>query len=383
MNILVLTGALLPQPGNNSNLVCKLLSHLARQHTVHLASPAPAGDLPDALFGAPVHWIEDRHDLARSLLIPAAGKLMDPNGYSDAVQAMVLARGLKIIRREFPFDAIITTMEPFPSSCAALTLPKNVKKVLYLMDPPACTCGQETPPFRSGALAKILSRHDMILTTPFIRKALEKRGFRANFREVGFPMLEKHDRIPTGQDVPMPKEKINLLFCGWLYSDIRSPKYFLDIARRLDERFRIVFMGKECELLRERFDFETNAEVVTLPNQPYQVALNAMADADILINIGNSVPVHMPSKTLEYINTGKPIVNFHKLPDCPTLHYTNRYPLCLNLLEKGEPDVQTVDQFIRFCTDHKGDSAPAADIPDCTPQYIAQVILDEIGETHA
>ena len=59
-----------------------------------------------------------------------------------------------------------------------------------------------------------------------------------------------------------------------------------------------------------------------------------MADADVLINIGNSVPVHMPSKTLEYINTGKPMVNFYKFADCPTLYYTKRYPLCLNLYEK-------------------------------------------------
>lgn len=379
MNILVLTGVLHPQPGNNANLICKLLPHLAKDHTVHLAAPAPDGDRPDAFAGTPVHWIEDPRDLYRKLIVPAVGKLTDPNGYSDAVQALVLNRGLRAIRREYPFDCILTTMEPFPSACAALNLPKTVKKVLYLMDPPACTCGQPTTPYRTQMLPKVLMGQDLILTTPFIREALEKQGFRANYREVGFPMLEPHDRIPTGQEIPMPSDKINLLFCGWLYSDIRSPRYFLDIARHLDQRFRIIFMGKECETLRERFDFDTGAEVVTLTNQPYQVALNAMADADILINIGNSVPVHMPSKTLEYINTGKPIINFHKLPDCPTLHYTSRYPLCLNLLETGQPDMQTVTQFIRFCTESRGRTAPTVNIPDCTPEHIARIILDEIG----
>ena len=119
---------------------------------------------------------------------------------------------------------------------------------------------------------------------------------------------------------------------------------------------------------------------MTLPNQPYNIALNAMADADILINIGNSVPVHMPSKTLEYINSRKPMVNFHKLPNCPTLHYTRRYPLCLNIFEEGAPDAQTIDRFIRFCADHKGLTAPAPNIPECTPHHIARIILDEIGE---
>ena len=147
---------------------------------------------------------------------------------------------------------------------------------------------------------------------------------------------------------------IQLLFCGWLYSDIRSPKYFLDILSRLDERFVVTFMGRECEKLTERFDVQTKAELITLPQQPYETALQAMADADVMINIGNSVPVHMPSKTLEYINTGKPFVNFYKMDDCPTLYYTKRYPLCLNMSEK-ETDLDAAAQrFIGFCVSSKG-----------------------------
>jgi hypothetical protein len=85
----------------------------------------------------------------------------------------------------------------------------------------------------------------------------------------------------------------------------------------------------------------------------------------------------MPSKTLEYINAGKPIVNFHKLPDCPTLHYTRRYPLCLNIFEGDAPDPEA---FIRFCLQNRGKTAPSVDIPECTPNFIARAILDEIGE---
>lgn len=381
MNILVLTGPLYPQRGNNANLISKLLPCLAQSHTVRLASPATGGPLPGAVDGFPVHWItDDRRDFCRRFVFPAVGKLTDRDGYSDAVQAMVLARGLREIRKKYLFDAILSTLEPYPAACAALTLPKTVKKVLYLMDPPAAACGRDSTPFRDAALPKILAGHDLVLTTPFIRQALERRGFTARFREAGFPMIEAHPYHPTPSDIPMDPQKINLLFCGWLYSDIRSPRYFLDIAEKLDERFCITFMGKECELLKERFSFETRAEVRAYPQQPYQVALNAMHDADILINIGNSVPVHMPSKTLEYINAGKPMVNFHKMTDCPTLHYTRRYPLCLNLYEGEALNVQIIDQFIRFCADQKGNHASASDLPECTPEYIAGCILAEIGE---
>ena len=383
MNILMICGTLWPQPSNNSNILKKLLPHLTRHHCVQLLAAAPHGaDLPDTIEGLQVHWMtDDRRDLTRRFLIPAVARVVDRKGFSDALQAMQLLRRAMELKREFAYDTVLACMEPVPAGIAAAWLPVSGKRILYLLDPPGMVCDEaNNTPYRQRMLPKVLRRMDMTLTTPFIREALEARGITANYREVGFPMLEHHTTVPTDADIPMPAEKINLLFTGWLCSDIRSPKYFLDIARHLDERFRIVFMGKECDQLRARFDFDTKAEVVTLPNQPYSIALNAMADADILINIGNSVPVHMPSKTLEYINARKPMVNFHKLPDCPTLHYTRRYPLCLNIFEDGAPDAQTIDRFIRFCTDNRGKTAPAPNIPDCTPNHIARVILDEIGE---
>ena len=123
-----------------------------------------------------------------------------------------------------------------------------------------------------------------------------------------------------------------------------------------------------------------------MPQQPYEAALQAMADADILINIGNSVPVHMPSKTLEYINTGKPVVNLYKMQDCPTLYYTNRYPLCLNLSEQ-DPDLDAAaDRFMRFCLENKGKTVDRAYIEseyaDCTPEYIAGKILEALEKNH-
>lgn len=195
-------------------------------------------------------------------------------------------------------------------------------------------------------------------------------------------MIEEHSRGDSG--IIKDSARINLLFCGWMYSDIRSPKYFLDIVSRLDERFCVYFMGKECDKLRERFDFATKAEVVTLPQQPYQTAIDAMFDADILINIGNSVPVHMPSKTLEYINTGKPMVNFYKFEECPTRYYTDRYPLCLNLFEGDDNIDEAAKNLIDFCLENKGKTVDRSYIEseyaDCTPQYIAQQILDKLGD---
>ncbi|MBO4452716.1 MAG: hypothetical protein J5793_02155, partial [Clostridia bacterium] len=84
-------------------------------------------------------------------------------------------------------------------------------------------------------------------------------------------------------------------------------------------------------------------------------------------------------KTLEYINAGKPIVNFHKMPDCPTLYYTNRYPLCLNVYEDKSAVDENTSKFIDFCEKSIGKTVERdyilREYADCTPEYIANVIL--------
>lgn len=387
MKILLMTGTLLPQPGNNANLISKLIPYLTAEHEVHIFVPAfDITELPETYFGVPVHWATDStRDFKRRYVYPAISKLVDPDGYSDALQEMILLREIEHVRKAFEFDAVISTMEPFTSAITASQL-KEVKKILYIMDPPDCVRGGKGTPFRNRKLGEILAKQHAILTTPFIREALKENGYGeydGKITSVGFPMIENHIR-GNSEIINKSNGKINLLFCGWMYSDIRSPKYFLDIVSRLDERFCVYFMGKECDKLRERFEFETKAEVITLPQQPYQVAIDAMFDADILINIGNSVHVHMPSKTLEYINTGKPMVNFYKFEGCPTTYYTEHYPLCLNLYEGDEDIDGAARKFADFCFESKGKTVNRElierEFTDCTPQYIAQCILDKLGD---
>ena len=382
MKLLLMTESLFPQAGNNANLIGKLIPHfIMAGHEVHLFSFAfgvNQNELPSECFGVPVHWATDqKRDWKRKLLYPAVSKVIDPNGFSDALQIQILMRELKNVCRQYPFEAAISTSEPYIMASAASLL-YGGKKVLYMMDPPASVSNGAGTAYRSRTLPSVLKNQEALITTPFILQALQTHGLSLpqKTETVGFPMIMPQMERSSQE----AGEKIKLLFCGWLYSDIRSPQYFLDIVSRLDERFEVTFMGRECETLLERFPIETKARIITLPQQPYETALQAMAHADILINIGNNVPVHMPSKTLEYINTGKPMVNFYKLPDCPTLYYTQRYPLALNLFEE-ENDIDLAAQtFTDFCLMNKGNTIDHTRIEqeyvDCTPRYIAQKILD-------
>lgn len=384
MKFLFITGPLYPLPGNNANLTGRLIPFfLAAGHEVHLFTAAygkAENKFPKECFGVPVHWMLDqRRDWKRKFLYPAMAKLFDPDGPSDLLQVQILLRALEELFEQYPFDVVLSTMEPFTMARAASLL-RVEKKALYIMDPPESVSGQQGTVYRNRTLYSILKSQNTVITTPFIKEAIAEHALPlpAKVETVGFPLITPHTLAPTHHS----DGKFHLLFCGWLYSNIRSPKYFLDIVSLLDERFEVTFMGRECEKLQERFPTETKAKLITLPNQPYDVALQAMADADVLINIGNSVPVHMPSKTLEYINTGKPMVNFYKFSDCPTLYYTKRYPLALNLFEEETDLEAAAARFIRFCEENVGKMVDRGyietEFADSTPQYIAQKIIESL-----
>ena len=114
MNLLILTGQLYPQRSNNANLLLKLIPSLRKHHRITLAAPAGNGEMPETIEGIPVHWLREHRVLYRRLGIPAIGKLTDRGGHSDMVQALVLRREL----RKRSFDAVLCSMEPFPSALA-------------------------------------------------------------------------------------------------------------------------------------------------------------------------------------------------------------------------------------------------------------------------
>ena len=71
-----------------------------------------------------------------------------------------------------------------------------------------------------------------------------------------------------------------------------------------------------------------------------------LAQADILLNVNNSIYNQLPSKTLEYISYGLPILNICKSDKCPSLNYMSRYPLAYNVFEDRDVKIEEIQEFI-------------------------------------
>ena len=202
--------------------------------------------------------------------------------------------------------------------------------------------------------------------------------------------------------------KCNLFFIGKFYADIRHPQYLFDLMGKLMGTGIVLHivgpinnMGFDKEYIEKYF---TNK----IENIRYHGAVPpAEADAlltqaDVLVHVGNAVDSLMPSKILDYISSGKPILNICKIRTCPTIPLMERYPLGLTLFEpsvvsdqlsvvSSQSSVfsdQLAEQVKDFCMKNKGKQVPYEEIeklyPECTIEYVGKqfdkAIQDAIKE---
>ena len=161
---------------------------------------------------------------------------------------------------------------------------------------------------------------------------------------VEFPKIERPIFQPCDDDILLDKEKINVVCTGSKNEVVRNSTYTFKVCQHLkDENVVFHFIGHGwCEAERE-----TKGNCVFYKAKSHQVVRNLQMNADFLLNIGNIVVNQLPSKILEYISTGKPIINIAKSKDCPTLPLLERY-MSINLFEKDkiEESMKRLKEFI-------------------------------------
>ena len=76
-------------------------------------------------------------------------------------------------------------------------------------------------------------------------------------------------------------------------------------------------------------------------------------DSDVLISIGNKDSDFLPSKTLVYMGTGKPIIHFYGDEHDTSLEYLRKYPraLLVNLEDDIEENAKKIVHFLSEPTD--------------------------------
>lgn len=292
------------------------------------------------------------------------------------------------------YDSIVAMSMPFVNLEVAAHVGDKVPVILYPLEPIA-TLNKEVDNLEQLVDYEIGLEN---VATKIIMSSLIHRDFMAERTRVNehkvveaeFPNIIQ--RTDEGEKQPAQHKQIELAFVGKFYDNVRTPDFLCEVIDRLSAKDYTMYMvggipsgGRfNQEVVKKYFTNQHPIIHCTGFVHPSK-ADEYLNEADILVHVGNTRTNLMPSKILDYISVGKPILNFCKSRECPTLPLMEKYPMCLNIFEDEGITDEMIARVDAFCKKYAGKQIPFETIKELykqyTPQYVGTVFHDTIMDT--
>lgn len=285
--------------------------------------------------------------------------------YACLWQRPALARTKSLCGAE-TFDAVITVSHPFTGHLVGRSLKRVLPGLRWIAD-----IGD---PF---SLADTVASNNQLLY-----RGLNKRTEAAVLRECDavsvtvagcatvladrfaidpakfhvIPPLLSLPEGPGGADMPElgGADTIDMVYLGVLYPGLRAPDGLLALFAAMhakNDRLRLHFFGdvKGCEAAFAPYRDRQGTAIQLHGPIPRSAVPATMAAADILINLGNATTHQLPSKLVEYIAAGRPILNVARFENDTAAVFLKDHPATLSVVVGNTPPPrEEIDRVLTF-----------------------------------
>lgn len=196
----------------------------------------------------------------------------------------------------------------------------------------------------------VYHRSDQVLLTHELFDQYNKnilKLFRKKYRDIGIPMM----KITNFDNEYNENESVDLLYIGSLYNKYRNPNFMLACLNKFtsdNESYILNLVGIEEKEFMNKYPFVKNKSIKLYGRKSRREITEIIRKSKFLINIGNKLDNQLPSKVLEYIGTGKPIISFNSISNDTGIRYLSKYPKVLILNEnQGTNDaILKINKFV-------------------------------------
>lgn len=163
--------------------------------------------------------------------------------------------------------------------------------------------------WRARQLEREVCRHSCLVsvtTDSYARKLQREHGLdvaRSIVIRQGFSPFPPHGCLPPDDS---RGERLELLYTGQLYS-FRSPRPLLDALRAI-EGVRLTVLSPQAGMLRSEAALLGGRLRLMSPVSP-EMAVKWQRRADVLVNLGNTMPLQIPGKLFEYLGSRRPVLH--------------------------------------------------------------------------
>ncbi len=403
MNFLFLTDEFHPNFGANSLVVRTVCRGLAEKgHRVLVAPATYDGSLPareewegiEIVRGMPGDTKENFKNYLKQGHFVTAAKLLHVLLWTKVAgphklgpKKGICARSwLENLIRQEKIDVAVSINCSMERGLPLLYLKEkgrlSAKWYLYMLDPfedHEYYRTHESGSYLRRLQHRMMKNCDRVLATDLIYQGIEKWECPCILKKITkteFPKIEKPTYTECADDISLEPGFTHVVCTGSKNEQVRNSAFALALCREVKDlpvRFHFVGYGWVAD-----GEVKQEENCIFYPPHSPQSAKNFQLKADFLLNIGNCVVNQLPSKVLEYISTGKPVINTYKEEACPAKALLENGD-SLNLWEGECPE--TAAEKLRIFLNRPHEKADFTQIESrfapYTPAFVTEQFLAE------
>lgn len=315
------------------------------------------------------------------------------------IQLAKTKRLIKKINEKNHYDAVIGVMLPIETVLAAVSF-KNA--IVYELD--GLTCN---PNYRRGIKKhlqhrvryfenRIFSKAKLVLHLNcnkdwFSSKQYEKYFSKSMYTDLP-NLIRFNNRTNNGFKYLGETHKIRMIYAGALVKDYRSPEYLLQLLKGVSSEIDLeayFYTHGNCQQMIIQAEEETTGIIQLREQVPTEIMDSMLMEVDFLLSIGNSMKGNdrsLPSKTITYMASGKPIIHIAGNQNDSAITYLEHYELALILYPKDDFE-SNIRRLVDFLNTKRGLNVDFNEtckrFPQNKPEYTAEIIIDFcVGNHH-
>jgi hypothetical protein len=290
------------------------------------------------------------------------------------------------------FDMIIAMFYPYETVVAAKRYKEkhpNVILVSYELD----SAGDGVS---NGSFLDRIKAYSYERSMERSYRFFDKIVIMSNHRNFWDMCHSKHERKRRVVDIPMLTDKTEVsksnkqnetysaIYSGLLDIKYRNPQFLLNLLDLLnEEKNELILHFYSKGNCQDQIDEKsTKSEYIYSHGYVNKAVLEeAIMGADFLINIGNINSNSLPSKLVDYISYGKPIIHLSSQDRDPCIGFLKHYSLALILKETDGINacLEALKHFIdNYDGKHIDYSVLSKSYPMNTPKYSVRAIVDGV-----
>lgn len=297
--------------------------------------------------------------------------------------------------RKNRYNAFITVAPPFTAHLVGFILKKKNSNIKWLADYGDPFSLMKKMSINNRILynklnrfveSSIVNKVDLISVTTEETKRLYQREFKIAPKKifVAPPLINLRENSTKSKVIEFDRQEgIHCVYTGKFYKMIRTPEKllatFTELKKISDKPIFLHIFGdiKEVKQTFNQYKKSLGNVLKIHGIVPKSIANEVLCKANVLINVSNNSMVQLPSKVVEYMATGKPIVNFANTNNDLSAKILSNYPFQLNISTDVKP-TEAAHKLYKFIVEYRGKKLS---LVEKTP-FIKQFLPSSVGNIY-